>query len=348
MAALTTGVPMKKLTALLALVLLLSACAPVQAVNVTPVKVYYAGDSGGVKTALDLAVQSGTVSLVSELADAETLVLNGQIPDGAAEQVRAGAGLVLILGERISDAQASALLGKPVSLLAADDAVSLTDAESAIDPLLKEIIWNGAPQVRERWVVDGLEGNSQPLVVAYEDGEAILQEVPGKGFILSAEISNEANPQIQEWGYFNYLIYHLAARSAGGSPLSFADYPAAPIPHRRDRNVLFIFLGAELLFFAGAFIVVRRYSMNHPEALDSLIADKSAFLSKEATTDWERVGFHRPLIRASGRDGAGHSAVHSLDHLSEPDPAAVHPAFRASARDVGTRHADLRGPVGVL
>ena len=286
---------MKKAAFLLVLVLLLSACAPAPAVDVTPVKVFYAGESGGVKTALELAAQSGTVSLVSDLANAETLVLNGQIPDGAAERVAAGAGLVLIFGEGISDAQASALLGKTVSLLAADDAVSLTDAESAIDPLLTEIIWNGAPQVRERWVVDGLESIASPLVVAYEDGEAMLQEIPGRGFVLSAEISNEANPQIQEWGYFNYLIYHLAARSAGGSPLSFADYPAAPIPHRSDRNVLFIFLGAELLFFAGAFIVVRRYSLNHPEALDSLIADKTAFLSKEATTDWERVGFHRPL-----------------------------------------------------
>ena len=273
-------------------------------------------------------------------------MLNGQIPDGAAEQVRAGAGLVLILGEEISDAQASALLGKQVSLLAAVDAVSLTDSESAIDPLLTEIIWNGAPQVRDRWVVNGLESIASPLVVAYEDGEAMLQEIPGKGFVLSAVISDEANPQIQEWGYFNYLIYHLAARSAGGSPLPFADYPAAPIPHSRDRNVLFIFLGAELLFFAGAFIMVRRYSMNHPEALDSLIADKSAFLSKEATTDWERVGFHRPLSGLLVGMGLGILLFIPLIIYQNSDPAAVHPSFCASSGDVGTRHSDLWGSLG--
>ncbi len=32
-----------------------------------------------------------------------------------------------------------------------------------------------------------------------------------------------------------------------------------------------------------------------PKRLDSLVADKNRFLSKEANTDWERVGFHRPL-----------------------------------------------------
>ena len=285
---------MKKFILFIAL-LLLSACAPAPVEVSTPVKVYYAGEANGVKTALDLAVQSGTVTLVDDIAEAQMLVLNGVVPDGAVERAAAGASLILIPGEGVTEAQLSELLGTAIKLRKAEDAVSLTDAEEVRDPLLTEIIWNGAPQIRERWVVSGLEGKSQPLVVAYEDGEAILQEIPGKGFVLSAEISSEANPQIQEWGYFNYLIYHLTARSAGNSPLSFADYPAAPLPHNADRSVLFLFLGAELLIFSGAFIVVRRYSMNHPEALDSLVADKAAFLAKEANTDWERVGFHRPL-----------------------------------------------------
>jgi O-antigen/teichoic acid export membrane protein len=58
---------------------------------------------------------------------------------------------------------------------------------------------------------------------------------------------------------------------------------------------LFVFLGIELLFFFGAFVLVRRYSLRHPEALDSLVADKSKFTRQEEHTDWEKVGFHRPL-----------------------------------------------------
>jgi O-antigen/teichoic acid export membrane protein len=287
---------MRKLTLLLAvLVVLLSACAPAQVEDITPVKVYYAGESNGVKTALDLTVQSGTVKLVSDIAEAQTLVLNGQIPVGAAERVAQGAGLFLILGDGLTDEQVSSLLGTPVKLTRAEEAISLTDAEGITDPLLTDIIWNGAPQVRERWVVNGLESIASPLVVAYEDGEAILQEIPGKGFVLSAEISNEANPQLQEWGYFNYLIYHLAARTAGTSPMSFADYPASPVPHADNRNALFIFLAIELVLIFTVFIFVRRYSLKHPEALDSLVADKNRFINKEAHTGWEKVGFHRPL-----------------------------------------------------
>ncbi len=227
---------MKKATVLLVLVLLLCACAPVPAVDVTPAKVFYAGEPGGVKTALDLAVQSGMVTLVDDISNAQTLVLNGQIPDGAAERVASGAGLVLILGEEITDAEAGALLGKPVSLLAANDAVSLTDTESASDSLLTEIIWNGAPQVRERFALSGLDTDWTPLVSAFENDEGFLYQLPENKFVITSWLSGGANPQIQEWGYFNYLIYHLASRTSGIAPAAFADYPASPIPHANDRN----------------------------------------------------------------------------------------------------------------
>jgi len=287
---------MRKIGILLPLlIILLTACAPVPAKGVTPVKVYYAGENGGVKTALDLAAQAGTVILVSDMADAGMLVLNGIVPTGALERAQAGTGVVLILGEGVTEAQASELLGTPVTLRKAEDAVSLTDARGASDPLLKEIIWNGAPQVRERFMLGGLDSHWQALVSAYENGEGILYQLPGRKFVVTAVVSGEANPQIQEWGYFNYLIYHLAARGGGEMPLSFADFPVSPVPHANDRNTLFVFLGAELLFFFGAFLIVRRFSLRHPEALDSLIADKARFQVKEASTAWEQVGFHRPL-----------------------------------------------------
>src|SRR5678816_3818250 len=104
----------------------------------------------------DLAVQAGTVTLVNDMAQADTLVLNGVIPDGAVERAQTGAGVVLILGKSVTNEQASALLGQAVTLKAAEDPVSLVDATGASDSLLTEIIWNGAPQVRERFIINGL------------------------------------------------------------------------------------------------------------------------------------------------------------------------------------------------
>lgn len=286
---------MKRLALLLLmLVCLLSACAPVPVKDGHPAKVFYAGEGGAVKTALDLAVQAGTVTLVDHVAQADALVLNGLVPPGAAERARAGAGVVLILGPDVTASQVSALLDQPVTLTAAEDAVSLTGAKGRDDVLLKQVIWNSAPQVRERATLHGLDGGL-PLVAVFENDEGVLYQIGERTFVFTAALTGQANPQMQEWGYFNYLVYHLAARAAGADPLSFADYPASPLPHANDRNTLFVFLGAELLLFFILFFVIRRYSLRHPEALESLVADKSKFLAEEAATDWERVGFHRPL-----------------------------------------------------
>ena len=284
---------MKKFSILFLLILFLTACAPKQATNVTPVNVFYAGEDGGVKTALDLAEQAGTVTLVNDMAQAQTLVLNGVIPTGAAELAQAGTGVVLILGNGVTNEQASTLLGQSVTLTPAEDAISLVDAKGVDDPLLTEIIWNSAPQIRERFTINGI--NAQTLVSGYVDFEKVLMQTPEQIYVLTAALNGEANPQIQEWGYFNYLIYHLVERAAGGTPMSFADYPASPVPHAADRSVLFLFLAAELLFFFGAFIFIRRYSLRHPEALNSLLADKAKFEVQEENTNWEKAGFHRPL-----------------------------------------------------
>ena len=292
---------MKKLLPWLVLILLLSACAPARNTGLTPRDVFYAGGESGVKTALTLA----GYTLVTDPDQAEVFVLNGEIPDpaGIAERVRNGAGLVLIPGKDSSQQDVETLLGQPVTLAYAEDAVSLTDANGVQDPLLTEIVWNGAPQVRERSIVNGLDSQALKIVSTYETGEGVLwqvskgrtQEVSDREFIFTPWLTGGANPQIQEWGYFNYLIYHLVERAAGVVPVSFADYAASPVPHRDDRTALFAFLGLELLFFFAAFVIVRRYSMRHPEALDSLIADKEKFEANEEHTDWEKSGFHRPL-----------------------------------------------------
>jgi O-antigen/teichoic acid export membrane protein len=284
---------MKKLLPWLIVLLLLSACAPTQTATLTPRNVFYAGQESEVKTALLLA----GYTLGTEPAQADVFVLNGEIPDAAeiTERLKEGAGLVLIPGKGISQENIQTQVGQALTLKSAEEAVSLVNTKGVQDPILTEIVWNGAPQVRERSIVEGLDSQAREIVSTYETGEGILWQVSGRIFLFTPWLSGGANPQIQEWGYFNYLIYHLVERAAGAVPVSFAAYPASPVPHRENRNALFVFLGMELLFFFGAFVIVRRYSLRHPEALDSLVADKAKFEANEEQTDWEKVGFHRPL-----------------------------------------------------
>jgi O-antigen/teichoic acid export membrane protein len=281
---------MKKLiTLLLTVVLLFSFVQSARADD--SLRVYYAGAAGSVKTALELA----KFTFVDDPAQADVFVLNGESPnvDLIRTRVGQGAGLVLILGPNLSEAQVSGVLGIPLTLSQHADAVSLTNL-SLDDPLLKEIIWNGAPQVRERFDIVTPLSSVQPLVTTYENGEWILWAARPNEYVFSAFLDG-TNPQIQEWAYFNYLIYHLVERAAGKTPLSFADYPASPVPHAAERNALFVVLGLIVITTFTLFFFVRRYSMSHPEALDQIVSDRSKFEVREEATGWEQVGFHRPL-----------------------------------------------------
>ncbi|KAF0108231.1 MAG: hypothetical protein FD146_805 [Anaerolineaceae bacterium] len=274
---------------LLVFVILFLAVSPASA-DAT-LRVYYAGADGSVKTALELA----DFTFVDDPAQADVLVLNGVIPDPAtaAAQVERGAGLVLILGPGMTEADVMTLTGVTLTLTARDDPVSLT-AIQIDDPLTTDITWNGAPQVRDRFEVQTPVSSVQPLVTAYEDGEWILWQARTNVYVFQAFL-DDANPQIQEWAYFNYLVYHLVERAAGRTPLPFADYPASPVPHAPEVRTLLTLVGLMMLTTFGIFILVRRYSLKHPEELDKIVSDRSRFEVREAKTEWEQVGFHRPL-----------------------------------------------------
>ncbi|MBI5353036.1 MAG: lipopolysaccharide biosynthesis protein [Chloroflexi bacterium] len=281
---------MKRLIIILTtLLILFSFAGPALADD--SLRVYYAGSDGSVKTALELA----KFTFVTDPALADVFVLNGEISnaDVVRARVEQGAGLVLILGPNLTGTQVSDILGVPLTLTAQDKAVSLTDI-NINDPLLTEIIWNGAPQVRERFEMVTPLSSVQPLVTSFEDGDWILWQARPNEYVFSAFLNGD-NPQIQEWGYFNYLIYHLVERAAGRSPLSFADYPSSPVPHTPEKNILFVLLGLIIVTTFAIFFVVRRYSLSHPEELDQIVSDRSRFQVNEEATGWEDVGFHRPL-----------------------------------------------------
>jgi O-antigen/teichoic acid export membrane protein len=293
------------LAVLLTLFFLFSAVTPVSANNT--IRIFYAGpQDNGVYTALMIAPK-GTFSFVNDPQQADVFVLNGSIPDPAAvaAQVQRGAGLLLILGPAISAADVETVSDIPVTLAEKEDAVSLTEVKID-DPLVKQIIWNGAPQVRERMQVLTPLSSVQPLVTAYESGDWVLWAGNQSHiYIFNTYLTNYTdsqtnktasyNPQIQEWAYFNYLIYHLVDRAAGQTPLTFADYPSSPLPHAVERNYLWAIMGLMLITTLGMFLVVRRYSLKHPEELDRIVSDHARFQVQEENTNWENVGFHRPL-----------------------------------------------------
>jgi O-antigen/teichoic acid export membrane protein len=281
--------------ALLTLLVLFSFAAPAAAGNT--IRIFYAGPkNNSVYTALTIAPK-GTFTFVTDSSQADVIVLNGTIPSPAevAARLNAGAGLLLILSPDLTAEDVQTALGVSLSLEPRTNAVSLTNLP-VNDPLVKQIIWNGAPQVRDRSDIQTPISSLQPLVTAYEDGSWVLWSARnGKAFIFTAYLVNGFNPQIQEWAYYNYLIYHLTLRAAGHTPLSFADYPGSPVPHAPERNLLLSIMALVLVTTFAAFFIVRRYSLKHPEELDKIISDRANFQVHEESTEWENVGFHRPL-----------------------------------------------------
>lgn len=292
----------KRIGIVLALViLLLTACAPTAIqTSVPPVKVYYAGVNGektGVVTALRLAQQSGTTLLVDEPAKADVLVLNGKIQDPGEfnRYVQAGKGLVLILGADVDVADLTVLLGAPITIQSDETPVSPVVDKNTLDSLIQDIVWTTATQVRQRLVAN--DPGWTPLVTAHETGDILLAQMKigtGQAYIWTAFLDG-VNPQFQEWPYFNYFIYHLVVQAAGKTPLRFGAYPASPVPHSRDRLILCLAMVVLLLAAWLIFQRVRRYSLAHPELLGRLVADRQEFEAREAGTDWEKIGFHRPI-----------------------------------------------------
>lgn len=257
-------------------------------------QVYYAGDRNStVYQALGLA----KYVFVDDFQQADVIVLNGTIPDpeGLAATVEKGIGLVLILGPGISNSDFETVTRVPVTLAAHDQPVSLIPIKGLDDPLVTGIIWNGAPQVHDRSETLTPVSSVQPLVTSYETGEWILWQARQNIYIFNAFLGDGYNPQIQEWAYFNFLTYSLVERAAGHTPLTFAEYPASPVPHVRERNIILVLMVLLLATAVAAYILVRRYSRKHPEALDQIVADHSKFEVREGSTKWEEVGFHRPL-----------------------------------------------------
>lgn len=135
--------------------LLLSGCAPITRTALKARNIFYVGGDNGVKTAL---VKAG-YRFVDDFDKAEVFVLNGEVvnPSILNSELRYGKGSVLIPGKNMenygSDMDVEALIGQPVAdLMFSDRPVRLEIDEffGKDDPLITEIDWKNAPEIRER------------------------------------------------------------------------------------------------------------------------------------------------------------------------------------------------------
>lgn len=258
--------------------------------------VYYAGPQDSLYTAIRL--NSGFIP-GGDLDQAQVIILNGTIPEPAAirSKVQAGAGLALFCGPQTTAQDLLDLLGLPAEVKLLDSPLSLVEMKGLDDPLLTQIVWNSAPQVRERLELISPISSLIPIVVGFEGGAHVLIQMKvgeGNVFIFTPFLG-ESNSQFQEWAYFNYFVYHLVERAAGQEPLSFADYPGSPVPHASERLVLLLLLFGVLSVAAVIFFVIRRFSLANPGLLDEIVTNRQEFDTRQAQTRWKDIGFHRPL-----------------------------------------------------
>ena len=212
-------------TSLILVALMLFACVPSQN-NITR-NIFYVGGDNKVKAAL---IRAG-YTLADDFENADVFVLNGDIPDvnAIASKVEDGAGLVLIAGKEMSFRDVEVLFGYPVSsLINAEITVTLVVDEylGKNDPLINEIDWNDAPQIRDRALIM-TSAPGKPLIRVNGYVEVVIGEIgktSERKIALEVFLDEQHNMKFQEWRYFDYLIYHLVERAAGAEPLSFTDF----------------------------------------------------------------------------------------------------------------------------
>lgn len=212
-------------TSLILVALMLFACVPSQN-NITR-NIFYVGGDNKVKAAL---IRAG-YTLADDFENADVFVLNGDIPDvnAIASKVEDGAGLVLIAGKEMSFRDVEVLFGYPVSsLINAEITVTLVVDEylGKNDPLINEIDWNDAPQIRDRALIM-TSAPGKPLIRVNGYVEVVIGEIgktSERKIALEVFLDEQHNMKFQEWRYFDYLIYNLVERAAGAEPLSFTDF----------------------------------------------------------------------------------------------------------------------------
>ena len=209
------------------------------------------------------------------------------------------------------------------------------------DPLARNISWLSAVRVHERSLLDA---NGAEILVKTNARDPVAPGTPillrihsGKGTIyvlnewlrngdqrariasmltMLGGIEGAENYDFQRWPYFNWLLYAMSRAAAGAPTVAYGDWIASPVPDRAQVRILAAIFFAMFAMFVIAYVIVRRYSLRHPELLEHFYRStlpakpQPASLGAAAATPaapasradtargdprWEIVGFHRPL-----------------------------------------------------
>jgi hypothetical protein len=109
-----------------------------------------------------------------------------------------------------------------LTIVAKNDPLSLTPLAASQDSVVKSVIWDSAPQVRERFSLTG--SSLTALVTGFEDKSLVLgaQKIgSGQAFVLAAFLDSNTNTELQQWPYFTGIIY---------SQTGFANWCRLPLP----------------------------------------------------------------------------------------------------------------------
>jgi O-antigen/teichoic acid export membrane protein len=148
-----------------------------------------------------------------------------------------------------------------------------------------DIDWKTAPRVGARKRLS-LKGDAR--VVAWA-GDDPLVVVGPRGVTIAADPAR--NPALVRWGYWPWLLHVAAERAQGRDPGRFADWPGAPLVHRRWALGFAALLALLVALAATGFAWARRRARAEPDAHVRFFAA----LQQKAAPEWSRPGMARPL-----------------------------------------------------
>ncbi len=288
---------------LVILALLLAGTAGVTLAQPQPgtVGVYYVGPEDAIAGAIDAAspylfrVDQPELAQVLVINDApltqETLLLFGK-------QIQQGdVGLVLFAGPQFprSPEELGALMGVATfGMQRSTQPLPLEPAETS-DPLQRAVAWQSAPPLHARTVISN-PNLLQPIVVT-SAREPVLQQVRGReerpAFVFGGWIDHESNAAWLNWPYYDYLVYRLVAEAGGvNRTFSFAAYPYAPVPRGFVKGVILGMAVGSLLVAVGVLFFARRHVFLHSQIFGTEQPFEGPTVPE---SDWDQVGFHRPL-----------------------------------------------------
>ncbi len=331
-----------KLERLLGLKLAICLCltpaffnARAQAKPEPSIPVYFLGKDQAIseRVFLDKKIQP-----VFQLEKAKVIVLQDTIPnekekEELIQQVRAGKGLIVMMGPEVSPLFLSELYGTPVELQTESkslpakfylptpkfwkgiwDYIRGKQSKTELHWTQQgQIDWSSLPSITDRFEPIKPAPFGKALVLGDKPEQVVLYEGEvgqGKVYLLTAWIYVDPNSSLSRkenknyqffcWPFFNYLVYGMVMEAGLETPEKFPDWPGAPvISHSQKTNIL-----VGLIFFAAInmllFLWVLTYSRRHKTPLEGFekavyTHDTFDLKASRLQNQWADAGFYRPL-----------------------------------------------------